>query len=234
MKIGDSEKFGKHLLSSFFKNIWRSSFSHCEGFCRSPAPAYLWCICTGAGRAVRLMWWAPCPLPNMPSSADTVILKEMGETRNDGNAITAEWHAVQSAATDTVNDVGARIDAPFVLQWHCFSAWLGSEMGKPGRFSDSFNTSWNFLCHLSSSSGSAWGLGAGAWAVHLPAARFGYLGGTSWRHECHPCAHPGQQGTLPGQVQTHCVYVFSNLNRLYILECKWTVKQQFLFFWTVR
>ena len=136
----------------------------------------------------RLMWWAPCPLPNMPSSADTVILKEMGETRNDGDAITAEWHAVQSAGKDTVNDLGAWIDPPFCFAMTLFLSLAWEWDGEAGEV---FNTSWNFLCHLSSSSGSAWGLGAGAWAVHLPAARLGHLSGTSWCRECHPCAQAG-------------------------------------------
>lgn len=34
------------------------------------------------------------------------------------------------------------------------------------------------------------------------------------------CAQDSLQGNLQGQVQTHCVYVFSSLNRLYISECK--------------
>lgn len=33
-------------------------------------------------------------------------------------------------------------------------------------------------------------------------------------------AQASQQGSLQGQVQTHCVYVFLSLNRLYISECK--------------
>lgn len=45
------------------------------------------------------------------------------------------------------------------------------------------------------------------------------------------CRCPGQlAGSPPRAGGNLCVYVFSNLNRLYIVKCKWHVKQQSLFF----
>ena len=62
------------------------------------------------------------------------------------------------------------------------------------------------------------GLGAGEGVVSLlPSLALGAAGAdvvnAVW-------AWASWQGALQGQVQSHCVYVFSSLNRLYILTCK--------------